>query len=302
MHGARFARLVADTDQQTRALAEALNVDLAPTFLFFHKGELKKRFIGGSRGDLIGQILDQLVCAQPLQPLLTVSAPKCVGGFDVAGSVESRQRLLKATQGCSACPLCMCIPATGRATAAWALWVGASFPLRPGRRRGKACGPAHTRIPECYHSDAMDVPGSKTCSAIRCPLCGLTKELEPPSQGGPRAIPCKAHLLESRLGEIQCGQTLVRPVLSAVHHKRSSLDLSMSTPGSILAQVHVLTPLLVGLVQQRAPPMILSSGHSSRRPLLDSLTGRGLMWLASITKQLDWPISYSILGLGLTVP
>ena len=34
---AQFARLVADTDEQTQAITSLLGVDVAPTFIFFEK-------------------------------------------------------------------------------------------------------------------------------------------------------------------------------------------------------------------------------------------------------------------------
>ena len=54
---AKFARVMADKNDDLREYMEAQNISQVPTFLFFRGGELVGRHVGSSRGDLIGQIL-----------------------------------------------------------------------------------------------------------------------------------------------------------------------------------------------------------------------------------------------------
>ena len=56
---ASFARLLADSSGAASALSESLKVLDVPTFVFFRDGEEVGRHVGSSRGDLIGQILQQ---------------------------------------------------------------------------------------------------------------------------------------------------------------------------------------------------------------------------------------------------
>lgn len=56
---AAFARLIGDTSDETRELLEELNIVEVPTFVFFRGGKAVGRHVGSSRGDLIGQILQQ---------------------------------------------------------------------------------------------------------------------------------------------------------------------------------------------------------------------------------------------------
>jgi len=53
----RFARIVGDANSHTQALMKEFDVVQVPTFLFFKEGALIERYVGSSRGDLIGQIL-----------------------------------------------------------------------------------------------------------------------------------------------------------------------------------------------------------------------------------------------------
>jgi len=54
---AAFARFMGDTSAEGQQVMKDLNVVEAPTFLFYRGGEPVGRFVGSSRGDLIGQIL-----------------------------------------------------------------------------------------------------------------------------------------------------------------------------------------------------------------------------------------------------
>ena len=55
-----FARLIQDRNPETASLvANDLKVQEVPTFIFFFKGEERHRFTSSSRGDLIGQLLEQ---------------------------------------------------------------------------------------------------------------------------------------------------------------------------------------------------------------------------------------------------
>jgi hypothetical protein len=56
---ASFARLLADSSTAASALSESLGVIEVPTFVFFREGKEVGRHVGSSRGDLIGQILQQ---------------------------------------------------------------------------------------------------------------------------------------------------------------------------------------------------------------------------------------------------
>ncbi|KAG2482385.1 hypothetical protein HYH03_018681 [Edaphochlamys debaryana] len=64
---ASFARLIGDTNGETRELLKDFNIVEVPTFLFFRGGKEVGRHVGSSRGDLIGQILTQQA-AQGLSP------------------------------------------------------------------------------------------------------------------------------------------------------------------------------------------------------------------------------------------
>ncbi|GLC41771.1 hypothetical protein PLESTB_001704200 [Pleodorina starrii] len=64
---ATFARMMGDQNGETRALLQELNVIEVPTFIFFRGGREVGRHVGSSRGDLIGQILQQQE-AQGLSP------------------------------------------------------------------------------------------------------------------------------------------------------------------------------------------------------------------------------------------
>lgn len=54
---ASFARFMGDASDESQEIMERFNVVEVPTFLFFRSGEEVGRFVGSSRGDLIGQIL-----------------------------------------------------------------------------------------------------------------------------------------------------------------------------------------------------------------------------------------------------
>lgn len=56
---ASFARLLADGGDEARQLAQELKVVQVPTFIFFKHGKEVGRHVGSTRGDLIGQILQQ---------------------------------------------------------------------------------------------------------------------------------------------------------------------------------------------------------------------------------------------------
>lgn len=59
---ARFARFLIDKcpEDEEATVAKELNLLEVPTFLFYKGGELQHRFVGSSRGDLLGQVLRQL--------------------------------------------------------------------------------------------------------------------------------------------------------------------------------------------------------------------------------------------------
>lgn len=55
-----FARILQDRNVETSELvSDRLKVDEVPTFIFYFKGEERHRFTSSSRGDLIGQLLEQ---------------------------------------------------------------------------------------------------------------------------------------------------------------------------------------------------------------------------------------------------
>ncbi|GLI67595.1 hypothetical protein VaNZ11_011788 [Volvox africanus] len=56
---ANFGRLLGDQNGETRELLKELNIIEVPTFIFFRAGREVGRHVGSSRGDLIGQILQQ---------------------------------------------------------------------------------------------------------------------------------------------------------------------------------------------------------------------------------------------------
>jgi hypothetical protein len=56
---ASFARLLADGGEEAKTMARELNVVQVPTFIFFRHGKEVGRHVGSTRGDLIGQILQQ---------------------------------------------------------------------------------------------------------------------------------------------------------------------------------------------------------------------------------------------------
>ena len=54
---ANFARLMGDTDEETKALMKALNISHVPTFRFYRGGEGVGQHVGTSRSELISAIL-----------------------------------------------------------------------------------------------------------------------------------------------------------------------------------------------------------------------------------------------------
>lgn len=54
---AKFARVMADKNDDLRGFMDEENITQVPTFLFFRGGKMIGRHVGSSRGDLIGQIL-----------------------------------------------------------------------------------------------------------------------------------------------------------------------------------------------------------------------------------------------------
>jgi hypothetical protein len=56
---AAFARVMADENPELQQLMKELNILEVPTFLFYRNGQPTGRHVGGSRGDLIGKILQQ---------------------------------------------------------------------------------------------------------------------------------------------------------------------------------------------------------------------------------------------------
>lgn len=54
---AKFARVMADKNDDLQAYMDQENISQVPTFLFFRGGKMIGRHVGSSRGDLIGQIL-----------------------------------------------------------------------------------------------------------------------------------------------------------------------------------------------------------------------------------------------------
>ena len=67
---ATFARLLSDENEELKSVSAELNVMQVPTFLFYRNGVAVGRHVGSSRGDLIGQILQQQAAAgfQPPMP------------------------------------------------------------------------------------------------------------------------------------------------------------------------------------------------------------------------------------------
>lgn len=67
---AAFARLVGDSNDETEALMKELKILEVPTFIFYRDSKEMGRHVGSSRGDLIGQILQQQASAgiQPPAP------------------------------------------------------------------------------------------------------------------------------------------------------------------------------------------------------------------------------------------
>jgi len=55
---ANFARMVGDFDADMEKMMVEKNILEIPTFIFYRNGEEVDRFVGSSRGDLIGQILE----------------------------------------------------------------------------------------------------------------------------------------------------------------------------------------------------------------------------------------------------
>ncbi|KXZ49120.1 hypothetical protein GPECTOR_23g5 [Gonium pectorale] len=78
---ATFARLLGDQNGDTRELLQSLNIVEVPTFIFFRSGKEVGRHVGSSRGDLIGQILQQqaAVGLSPPAPPVTAKRSRAVG-------------------------------------------------------------------------------------------------------------------------------------------------------------------------------------------------------------------------------
>lgn len=79
---ASFGRLVSDTSDSAKALAVQLGIVQVPTFIFYRAGKEVGRHIGSSKGDLIGQILQQQSSfgISPPPPPVT-AAPKARKGL-----------------------------------------------------------------------------------------------------------------------------------------------------------------------------------------------------------------------------
>ncbi|KAK9841140.1 hypothetical protein WJX74_000572 [Apatococcus lobatus] len=73
---ARFARLMGDESPAMQDIIRSLNVIEVPTFLFYRGGKLTGRHVGSSRGDLMGQILNQQSALGIAPPPPPGSAPK----------------------------------------------------------------------------------------------------------------------------------------------------------------------------------------------------------------------------------
>ncbi|GAB4820580.1 hypothetical protein N2152v2_007626 [Parachlorella kessleri] len=70
---AAFARLMGDENEELQQVMADYNIVQVPTFLFFRNGKETGRHVGSSRGDLIGQILQQ-------QSALGIPPPPPQGG------------------------------------------------------------------------------------------------------------------------------------------------------------------------------------------------------------------------------
>jgi len=55
----KFARIIVDLNAETASIFKELDIDEVPTFVFYFQGEERHRFTSSSRGDLIGQLLEQ---------------------------------------------------------------------------------------------------------------------------------------------------------------------------------------------------------------------------------------------------
>ncbi|MEW5318821.1 MAG: hypothetical protein WDW38_010008 [Sanguina aurantia] len=73
---AKFARVLGDESDETRELMSELNIIEVPTFIFYRGGEEVGRHVGSSRGDLIGQILQQQASAGMASPAGPAAAPR----------------------------------------------------------------------------------------------------------------------------------------------------------------------------------------------------------------------------------
>jgi thioredoxin-like negative regulator of GroEL len=67
---AKFARVLADKNDDLKRFMSDENITQVPTFLFYREGKMVGRHVGSSRGDLIGQILSMQSAAgiPPPQP------------------------------------------------------------------------------------------------------------------------------------------------------------------------------------------------------------------------------------------
>lgn len=78
---AAFARVMADENEGFQQLMKELNIVEVPTFLFYRNGQPTGRHVGGSRGDLIGKILQQQSAAGIAPP----PPPEGAGGRRMRG-------------------------------------------------------------------------------------------------------------------------------------------------------------------------------------------------------------------------
>ncbi|KAK9810728.1 hypothetical protein WJX73_003084 [Symbiochloris irregularis] len=78
---ANFARLLGDANSEGQEIMQQYNVKEVPCFLFFRDGKEVGRHYGSSRGDLIGQILQQQAALgiQPPPPPVRATRPRKVG-------------------------------------------------------------------------------------------------------------------------------------------------------------------------------------------------------------------------------